>query len=179
MALPMKSLFSHVACLVVALVLAVTLVGCDKESTDTFAAKLGDEWFTLETAISRAKQTKGLGDRESIPDDGGMIFIFDNDLERNFWMLDCLVDMDIMYIDRSGYIVSAYTMKAQPLRLPNETQEQYEARLRADSYPSKGRVRYVIELRAGRINELGLKRGDKLDLDLDRLKELARSADDN
>ncbi len=158
----------------VLLILLVGLVGCDEKTTDTFTAKLGGEWFTLDTAITPEKQKRGLGGRESIPDDGGMIFIFSTDEVRNFWMLDCLVDIDILYVDRAGFIVSAYTMKAQPLQQPGETKTEYETRLRADSYPSKARARYVIELRAGRINELGLKRGQKLDLDLDRLKELAK-----
>ncbi len=158
----------------VVVILLIGLVGCDEKTTDTFTAKLGGQWFTLETAITPEKQKRGLGGRESIPDDGGMIFIFSTDENRNFWMLDCLVDIDILYVDRTGFIVSAYTMKAQPLQQPGETTREYEERLRADTYPSKGRARYVIELRAGRINELGLKRGQKLDLDLDRLKELAK-----
>ncbi|MCC6909189.1 MAG: DUF192 domain-containing protein [Phycisphaerales bacterium] len=166
------------AILLISIISLVGLRGCDEESTDTFTAKLGGEWFTLDTAITLAEQKRGLGGRESIPDDGGMIFIFSRDEERNFWMLDCLVDMDIMYIDRTGFIVSTYTMKAQPLRQPGESQQQYEQRLRADSYPSKGRARYAIELRAGRMAELGLRRGQQLELDLDRLKELAASADD-
>jgi len=161
-----------------AALLTLAFAGCDKESTDTYAAKIGGQWFTLETAISQDDQTRGLGGRESIADDGGMIFVFDRDEERNFWMLDCLVDMDIIYVGREGFIMSTYTMKAQPLRRPSESQEQYEGRLRADTYPSRGRCRYVIELRAGRINELGLRQGQKIELDLDRLKALARSDDD-
>ncbi len=160
------------------MILLVGLVGCDKETSDTFTAKLGGQWFTLETALTEDKQAKGLGGRESIPDDGGMIFVFNDDKERNFWMLDCLVDIDIIYVERTGYIVSTYTMKAQPLQKPGEADRAYRDRLRAvAAYPSNGMARFVIELRAGRINELGLKRGQKLDLDLDRLKELADSVD--
>lgn len=164
--------------LAAALILLVSLVGCDKKSTDTFTTKLGGQWFTLETALDEDKQARGLGGRESIPDDGGMIFVFDNDKERNFWMLDCLVDIDILYVERTGYIVSTYTMKAQPLQQPGEADRAYRDRLRASAaYLSNGMARFVIELRAGRIKELGLKRGDKIDLDLNRLKELADSVD--
>jgi len=160
------------------MMLLVSLVGCDKKTTDTFTCKLGGQWFTLETALDEDKQARGLGGRESIPDDGGMIFVFDNDKERNFWMLECLVDIDIIYVERTGYIVSTYTMKAQPLQQPGEADRAYRDRLRAvAAYPSNGLARFVIELRAGRIKELGLKRGDRLDLDLNRLKVLADSAD--
>jgi len=159
------------------LILLVGLVGCDKKTSDTFTAKLGDQWFTLETALTEDKQARGLGGRESIADDGGMIFVFDNDRERSFWMLDCLVDIDIAYIDRAGFIVSTYTMKAQPPRAPGESDSAYRGRIPSKAYPSNGMARFVIELRAGRINELGLKRGQNLDLDLDRLKMLADSVD--
>ena len=164
------------ATIVAALLLALT--GCDKETTGTYTVKIAGEWFTLDTAITKDEQERGLGGRESIPDDGGMIFIFDRDEEREFWMLDCLVDMDILYLDWQGHIVSAYTMKARPLQKSDESESEYHRRLRADQYPSKGRSRYVIELRAGRIAELGLKRGQKIELDLERLKALAKSADD-
>ncbi len=157
---------------------AMMLAGCDKDTSATFPVKIADEWFTLETAISPTDQARGLGGRESIADDGGMIFVFDRDEERNFWMLDCLVDIDILYLDWQGFIVSAYTMKAQPLRQPGESEAAYHQRLRTDSYPSRGRCRYVIELRAGRIAELGLRKGQKIELDLERLKALAKSADD-
>lgn len=157
---------------------ALMLAGCDKDTSGTYPVKIAGEWFTLETAISQGEQARGLGGRESIADDGGMIFIFDRDEERNFWMLDCLVDIDILYLDWQGFIVSAHTMKAQPARRPDESEAAYHERLRADSYPSRGRCRYVIELRAGRIAELGLRKGQKIDLDLERLKALARSADD-
>ena len=161
-----------------ALGLLMTASGCDKETSGTFTAKLGDEWFTLETAITPEEQALGLGGRTEIPENGGMIFIGTKDERKNFWMKDCLIDMDIIYVDQAGYIDSIHTMKAVPLRQPNESQLDYERRLRETaSYDSIGRVRYVIEIRPRKATELGLKRGDKLDLDLDRLKELALLAD--
>lgn len=167
-----------VAVLIVALTSILAVRGCDDATTGTFACQLGDEWFTLETAITLPEQAQGLMHRTEIADDGGMIFIFRTDDERNFWMKNCLVDMDIMYVTREGFIVSYYTMKAQPPRRSDETEQEYENRIRmAASYPSRGKARYVIELRAGRIRELGLKKGDRLDLDFKRLKALANLAD--
>ena len=152
-----------------------TLRGCDAETTDTFTCQLGGEWFTLETAISESKQQKGLMNREDIPVDGGMIFIFDDDQERSFWMAYCLVDMDIMYVDRTGRVINAYTMKARPARGDMESVQEYERRIREDRYPSNGKCRYVIEIQTGKMRELGIKKGDLLDLDLKRLQKLADS----
>lgn len=164
--------------LLAALALISGCAGCDDRTSGTFTTRLGGEWFTLETAIDRESQARGLMDRTEIADDGGMIFIFDRDEERNFWMKNCLIDIDILYVDRTGRIVSMYTMKALPPQRDDETEIEYERRVRREgSYPSGGRTRFVIELRAGRAEELGLQEGQKLDLDLDHLKELAESDD--
>lgn len=173
-----KKLIPIIIMLVMTIVTAFILHSCDAQSTDTFMVKISGKWFTLETAITNEKQKLGLGFRDFIDDDGGMIFINDTDEARRFWMIDCLIDMDIIYVDKSGYIVSCYTMKAVPLQQPDETRLQYEARVNRDaSYPSLGKARYIIELKAGKNKELDLKRGNKLDLDLNRLKELAKLAD--
>lgn len=164
---------------VMLLTAVLMLPGCDEETSDTYALKIKDQWFTLETAITKEEQARGLGGREVLAENGGMIFIFDTDERRQFWMKDCLIDIDVLYVDRRGFIDSAYEMKAQPPRAENESPAAYENRLRsAAQYPSRGKARYVIELKAGKIRELGLKRNDKIDLDFDRLKELVDRTDD-
>ncbi len=156
------------------------LAGCDDETTNTFTAKIGDKWFTLETAYSLDDRGDGMMHRTEIAEDGGMIFIFRNAQERRFWMKNCLVDMDIIYVDRARRIVSAYNMKMQPPKRDDESMDDYESRIRDSAdYPSRGAAQYVIELKAGKIQELGLQRGQKLDLDEDGLKKLVRLADDN
>lgn len=152
--------------------------GCDEQTTGTYATQIGSQSFTLETAISEEKRNQGLMGRTEIADDGGMIFIFNDDAERSFWMKNCLVDIDIIYIDRAGFVVSCWEMKRQPAKAESETEFAYEDRIRRTaSYPSEGKARYVIELKAGKIRALGLKKGDKIDLDLDRLKAMG-DADD-
>jgi len=178
-----KPWFITVIPLIVVLAAAVATIvllrGCDDQTTGTFTTQLGGQWFTLETAIDKETQRVGLANRESIANDGGMIFIFDEDIERNFWMLDCTCDMDIIYVDRAGHVVSSFTMKQLPPQQPDESRPIYEERVRRDgSYPSGGKARYVIELRAGKVRELGLRRGDTLDLDLKRLKTLATQTDE-
>ncbi len=161
-----------------AVVAALMMAGCDKETTETFTCRIGGQWFTLETALTPEEQAKGMGGRTEIADDGGMIFVFDRDEERSFWMKDCLIEMDILFVDRTGRVVSTHTMKPVPLRQPDESEFQYEDRLRRTaSYPSRGLARYVIELRAGKVQELGVEPGQKLDVDLERLNELAKVAD--
>ncbi len=155
------------------------LTGCDNETSGTFATQIGDQWFTLEIANDKATRDQGLMFREEIANDGGMIFVFDSDQERSFWMKNCLVDIDILYVDRTGHILSAYTMKAQPPQDTDESEVVYENRIRQTAnYRSNGKARYVIEMKAGKIRELGLRHEQKLKLDLNRLKQIANKTDD-
>ncbi len=160
--------------------LLVMIAGCDDDTSGTTTAKVGSKWFTLEVSATQEKRALGFMHRTEIPEDGGMIFIFKDSQERSFWMKNCLIDMDILYLDRAQRIVSAYNMKAQSPQADNETETAYEDRIRAAAaYPSRGAAQFVIELRAGKVQELRLARGDKVQLDQDQLKELIRAADDS
>lgn len=152
--------------------------GCDEQTTGTVTTQIGGQWFTLETAISEAQRNQGLMGRTEVAADGGMIFVFDDDVERSFWMKNCLMDIDIVFVDRAGFVVSTAEMKKQPPKRADESEAAYDVRMRrTGSYPSGGRCRYVIELQPGRIRALGLKKGDKIPLDLEELKKLAATDD--
>jgi uncharacterized membrane protein (UPF0127 family) len=101
-----------------------------------------------------------------------MLFIFPQPNLQSFWMEDCLIDIDIIFLDTQGRIVAMHKMKKAEPRQPGESQEQYEARL--PKYSSKQRAQFAIELQAGSLDKLGLKNGEKITLDLPRLKRLAR-----
>ncbi len=166
--------------LTLALWLAITFIipGCDQDTSGTIAAKINDQWFTLEVSATNEERALGFMDRTEIPADSGMIFIFRDSKERSFWMKNCLIDMDILYVDRGLSIISAYNMKTQPAQADNETETQYEDRIRAAAaYPSRGGAQYVIELQAGKIQELKLARGDRVTIDQDQLKALVSTAD--
>ena len=50
----------------------------------------------LEIMASPLAISTGMMGRESL--DGGMLFIFDDVAERSFWMRDCLIPLDIIFI---------------------------------------------------------------------------------
>jgi uncharacterized membrane protein (UPF0127 family) len=130
--------------------------------------------FHLEVAADEATRTVGLMHRESIPEDGGMLFIFPRPQYQSFWMGYCLFDIDIIYLDSQGRVTATHRMKARPPQREDETVAEYEARLRRDSYPSVYPAQFVIELRGGWLDRLDLRVEDKIDLDLERLKAMAR-----
>jgi len=134
--------------------------------------KVNGESFDTEVAATDVSRTKGLGGRASIGKNEAMIFVFkESDLQR-FWMKDCLMDIDIVYLDRTGRITAAHTMKREPPRAAGETQAAYEARL--PFYNSDKEALYALEFAAGTNDRLGLKAGQTITLDHGKLRGYLR-----
>ncbi|MFK7790226.1 MAG: DUF192 domain-containing protein [Phycisphaeraceae bacterium] len=124
----------------------------------TIELTLKDQTFKLELAIDGESRTQGLSDRKSIADDGGMLFKFPSPVKTQFVMRRCYVPIDLIFIDDDGYIDSLHAMKViEPIggaRWKNPF----------TGYPTTGSILYAVELKGGKIAELGLKRGEKLAL---------------
>jgi len=153
---------------IVAAALAAGCVGTELKDGGTYATTIAGKPFALKISSSAATRERGLGGITDIPADGGMIFVFGAPAMQSFWMYDCVTDMDIVYLDGLGYVTAMHTMTKEPLRRPDESVQQYGARLKR--YTSNMPAQYVIELRAGRAKELGLKVQQKIELDREALK---------
>ncbi len=165
-----------------------TLHGCDNAAppavNGTVAnAVIHGKAFKLEIAADATKRNRGMGGRTEamIPDDGGMIFTFPRSQwgPMSFVMRDCPSDLDILYLDGGGRVLTTYTMKALPPRGPDEGEddtynEAYERRITATAYPSRYSTSFVIELKPGTIQKLGIQEGEKVEFDVDALKRMAR-----
>jgi uncharacterized protein len=135
---------------------------------------IADQAFELELANDDQTREKGLMNRESIPDHGGMLFVFPDSKVRvqNFWMGHCLVDMDIIFMDRRGTVTAVHRMKAQPPQKPGESDEDYRRRI--PHYSSVYPAQFAIELKSGWLDKLNVKVDQRIELDVKRLKESAR-----
>ena len=151
------------------LLILMLLGGCGCENGATETIEISGQPFVLEVASDEPSIARGLGGRDQLAAGEGMLFVFPNNLPRRFWMKDCLIDIDIMFLDPLGRITSIHTMKAEPPQGPEETQAAYEQRL--TRYPTTLGAKYAIELGAGRIKDLGLEIGDKVELPHDCLKQ--------
>ncbi|HMN97356.1 MAG TPA: DUF192 domain-containing protein [Phycisphaerales bacterium] len=141
-----------------------------KVETEKFS--LAGRTFMLEVARTDGSRAKGLGGRESIPEDGGMIFIFPRAALQSFWMYETLIDLDIVFVDPRGFVTAIHTMPAEAPRGAQEPRSVYEARLRR--YSSNSPAQFALEFRAGTAKELGLAVDQKLPGDWARLRTLAR-----
>ncbi|WP_298125274.1 DUF192 domain-containing protein [Brevundimonas sp.] len=107
----------------------------------------GEHAFEVEIADDDAERQRGLMYRPPLADDRGMLFQFPDSAERGFWMRNTPSSLDIIYIAADGRIVS----------IAKHTTPNSES-----TYPSNGASKGVLELRAGRSDEIGAKPGDQV-----------------
>ena len=117
--------------------------------------ELKGQRFVVELATTPEEQQLGLMFREHMDADHGMLFIFPSAITRSFWMKNTRIPLDIFYFDESLKLVSV-AEEAKPCRVAS-----------CPTYPSTGPARYVLELNAGKAEELGVKPGDELRLFID------------
>ncbi len=108
----------------------------------------------VEVVATDGARRKGLGGRTSLPPDGGMLFVYRDDVVRNFWMKDCLIGLDIAYVRADGTIARIATLPPGA-GLPNE---------QIPHASSKEPVRYVLEADRHWFAQHGVGEGDRVDL---------------
>src|SRR5579862_9801177 len=135
--------------------LLIGLSSCDQQAATTepsglpvVSMKIGSKTFNLEVADNDYSRTKGLMERDTLPSEHGMIFVFPFDTSEGFWMHHTRFPLDILFVDQSGKIVSVHNMKA------------YDE----STTSSDGPYRFAIELPSGAATDIGVKAGDTLTL---------------
>jgi uncharacterized membrane protein (UPF0127 family) len=134
---------------------------------------LGGENFDLELAATDAAISKGLSGRERVRRHRGMLFVMPYSRELGFWMVDCLVPIDIAYVDEQGVVTGVHTMKVEPAQRADESRGAYEVRL--PRYPSGAKSRYAIELAEGEFKRLGIAKGSRIAVDWPAVNTLAKA----
>ncbi len=102
----------------------------------TLDIEIADTDFDIQT---------GLMYRNSMKKQQGMLFVFDDETERFFYMKNTKIPLDLIYISASKSIVS-FQKNAQPFD--------------ESSLPSNGPAKYVLEVNAGLVDTWGLSVGD-------------------
>lgn len=116
-----------------------------EESQSTFL--LAGQTFSVEIVSTPEAQAKGLSGRTTLPEGSGMLFWFSRDDFYPFWMPDMQFSIDILWMDKDWNVV------------------HIEERVAPESYPqtfsSPVPARYVLELPAGTVQNIGIKTGQK------------------
>lgn len=102
----------------------------------------------IEIADDDYQTQTGLMYRNSMDTHQGMLFIFDSEEYKSFYMKNTKIPLDIIYINANKKIVS----------IQKNTKPFDEA-----SLPSEAPAKYVLEINAGLSDEWYLQSGDKID----------------
>jgi len=103
-------------------------------------------------ADNQTTQEKGLGDRDSLPLDKGMLFVFPDSEIYQFWMKDMHFSLDMIWIDEN-HKVADVSADISPDTFPN-------------SFQPSSPVRYVLEVNAGIAKKNQIKTGTTLNFNL-------------
>ena len=114
-----------------------------KAESDSLIASLD-----IEIAEGEYETQTGLMYRKSMQDDRGMLFIFEDENPRAFYMKNTEFSIDIIFINSDNEVVSIQK-NAKPL---DQT-----------SLPSGAPAKYVLEVNAGLSDKWTLEAGDKVD----------------
>jgi uncharacterized membrane protein (UPF0127 family) len=108
--------------------------------------------IAIEAAATDSARTRGLMQRAALPEQSGMLFLFDREQRRSFWMANTPLALDILFADAEGRVV----------RIAKYT-TPFSARQIASERPAQ----YVLEVPAGFADTHGLTEGDRLAWTLD------------
>jgi uncharacterized protein len=144
---------------VIAIVLVFTQPKSESagESTKVPIVRIGDNVVKVEIASTPQEIEFGLMKRTSLPDDHGMIFLFHPAHYVQFWMYNCLMSLDMIFIKDGKIIGMAENVPPCTSKNPEE----------CPKYPDKAiEVTEVLEVQPGYAQKHHLKEGDKVTFEL-------------
>ena len=106
-----------------------------------------------ETMLNQMDQMRGMMFRDSLAKDRGMLFVHRADGNYPYWMYQCRIPLDIIWMDHDRRIVEIS---------PNTPPCPSTSAKECPSFGGHERARYVLELAGGGAALYGLKVGDKL-----------------
>jgi uncharacterized membrane protein (UPF0127 family) len=104
--------------------------------------------YRIDAQVAQTQQERqiGLMHRKEMPQQEGMLFVFEEPATQCFWMRNTLLPLTAAFVADDGTIVNLADMKPQT----------------DDSHCSSKPVRYVLEMNQGWFTKRGIKSGTKL-----------------
>lgn len=130
--------------IILILALVFLLAQNSLERNDTL--RVGDNRLEIEVAISPADKARGLGGRESLPENQGMLFVYDMPGYYSFWMKDMNFAIDIIWLDANKKIIDI-TRDVRPESYPS-------------SFSSQSPAQYILEVNSGWAERHGVEIAD-------------------
>jgi hypothetical protein len=143
--LPMKKIVAFAAVLLSLAALAQD-TGEPQMNLPRVRLQAGMHLIDAQVAATPEQRETGLMFRKEMPQQEGMLFVFEAPAEQCFWMKNTILPLSVAFIADDGTIVNVDEMKPQTL----------------DSHCSVRPVRYVLEMNKGWFAKKGIKAGYRL-----------------
>ena len=117
----------------------ITLVNSENKQVKIYAEVVDNE----------SARDQGLSGREKLPENQGMLFVFDSDQVLSFWMKDMKFSLDMIFLDSNYKIIDI-----------NENAQPCPSIKNCPIYIAKNPGKYVLEIDAGLAKKNNLKIGD-------------------
>ncbi len=127
--------------------LSVMASGPRQGSLPTTQLSTGIHVIQAEVADTEDKRRIGLMNRQELPGNNGMLFVFEAPDLQCFWMRNTLLPLSIAFIADDGTISNIEDMAPQT----------------DDAHCSRKPVRYALEMSQGWFAQRGIKAGAKID----------------
>ncbi|AHB41349.1 hypothetical protein P148_SR1C00001G0558 [candidate division SR1 bacterium RAAC1_SR1_1] len=107
--------------------------------------------FSIEIADTPEERQLGLMYRKQLPELAGMLFVFQQSGQYNFWMKNTLIPLDMIWINQDQKIIDI--QQATPCTADP-----------CPTYNPQGTSSYVLELNSGISEKYGIKIGDIVEI---------------
>ncbi len=124
-------------------VLMTVLISCGARLS-TQEITVGGHTLSVEIADTQELRRRGLMNRRSLPDNTGMLFVFESESKPSFWMKNTTIPLSISFIAANGLI--RQIERLEPLSL--------------ESVVSRRTVLYALEVNRGWFEERNITPGD-------------------
>ena len=106
----------------------------------------------LEKAVTPEERRKGLMFRKSLPANHGMLFLFNDDSVKGFWMKNTFLPLDIVFLDENFVVLKVFSA------VPAVQEGAPDSEIPSVAYWGRN----VLEIPAGSSESYGLSFGKKL-----------------
>ncbi|MDP2638040.1 MAG: DUF192 domain-containing protein [Candidatus Levybacteria bacterium] len=117
------------------------------------SAAINGKTFQLKVAKSQEEKEIGLSKTESLSENQGMIFLFDDPGYYSFWMKDMKFSIDIIFINKDNVV-----------EISENAQPQTESTSNLKIYTPIEPIDKVLEIKSGLSKKNNIKKGDKIQI---------------
>jgi len=128
---------------------AQTAYEFQKQGELRFLSAKGQLITTVDIEIAReeSKRELGLMYREKMPENQAMLFVFDGERPRSFWMNNTILSLDMIFVNGKNEVVTIH---------------KYTTPYSEDSYASTRPAQYVVEVNGGFTDKYEIAVGDRI-----------------